>query len=271
MKDLARLLTDTTVYREVSNWSRLRLLATYVSLYLVVGVISVGAYLAFTKPELQNQAHTSWGELVQAWPENLVIQYKNGELSASPSATLQVAYPSNIPREGLPSTLLTLDTKTSERPTNTESLIVVTKTELGTQDSPGSYRWLPLSEVFESNELTFNRSFLNEQTPMAEDFISFSLKAAALFVFVGTAVLLPLVRLAIATVFTLFTPHIFTLFGNSKEWKTVWKVGFVLLPLAELAQVLVSLLTRPHSLHIFWIIWLIMIVLVNFCNPKRIR
>lgn len=247
-------------------------MGTYFFLYVIVGILSTGAYLTLTQPNWQAQGNKTWQELVSAWPEDFTLTYKDETLSASPSSTIKVGYPSGIPlANGLPSSLLTLNTQTTERPTENDSLIVVTSKELGTLEQPGTYHWLPLSQVFEKSELTVDRTFIEEQTPAAQAFISFALKLVAVLVFVSTAFLLPLVRLAVATIFTVFTPSIFRLFDNTKDWKAVWKVGIVLLPLAELAQLIVANLTRPNSLHVFWIIWLLMIVLVNVCNPKRIR
>jgi hypothetical protein len=271
MKNLLRLITDTTVYREISQWSSVRLLGTYFLLYSVVAIATAGSYFAFTQPELQSSAQNAWQNLAASWPENLVLQYKNGELSASPSATIKVAYPEQIPpTEGLPSTLLTLSTETEERPTENDSLIVITKKELGTLEAPGTYQWLSLSEIFESNEMTLNKTFVEEQTPGVHSLITIGTKVLGLLIFIGTAIFLPLIRAAVASLFAFLTPTIFGMFGNSKNWKVAWKVGLILLPLAEAAQLAISTLTRPNSLHIFWIIWLLMIVLVNACNQRKI-
>ncbi len=278
MRDFFRLFSDTSVYREIAFWSKTQTFFTFFLLYFFVGIAQAAQFLLQTKPIWQQQAQETWDNLAEQWPENTTLTYNDGQLQASPSGRITLKYPPTFPEwNTLPKNLVSIDTSVQNKDDfqEKESLLLITAQEMGGFEAPGQYRWISLRDAFPEQEKSdepavFSRETFSTEREHLNDFISLFSSLWAGGIFIMSVTLLPLIRLAIAGIFSLFLPPVFAAFGNTKTQQKVWRVGFLLLPLAEIARLVVNLASQS-SLSIFWILWIGMIVIVNATNQRKIR
>lgn len=270
MKNIFRLLTDTSVYREIPKWSYSHVILVLFLGYLIAATLKTSAYFVQTYAKLQQFGQQNWQQLTARWPESLVFSYSQGTLTASPSAEIKLPYPEGIPTEGLPSTFLTFS-PTDTRPTETESIIIATQKEIGVFETPGNYQWSAYQELAPNESAIFDREKLQSTTPAVEAAWNTTLKILGAGLFFLTLLVLPLGRVLTALLFSIFLPSVFHAFGNTRKWSAIWKIILVTLPIAEIAQGILSFATHQNPLRIFWIIWLGIILVINITNQKKIK
>ncbi len=270
LRVLWQLHTNTSVYRFIVESSRKTIITLLLTYYALFAVASSLLWLTLNGPQLSEKGFSAWKELQNAWPQDLEARYIDGTLSLLPQQKFELPYPAVLTRpEGFPSLLGTVDTSVSEAPGESTSLFFLSSRSL-TAYQDGETTSTPLSEMLPTQDWTVNKQTLQENDGLVRRVLNSFVQLATPFIFLTAFGLVPLVRMLLLVPFAWLSLSLLGLTGNRMNYGRAYRLGLSLLPAAETTQLLLTALYPTLQLHVFWWIWLALLVLISVMNRKQL-
>lgn len=269
-----RSFTDTNVYLR-AGLLPLRLLITYSLLWsMIVAVGHTAHFWLRSVPTLHSTGMMQWEELGTNWPENLELRFENGVWSKTVADDVIVPYPTGFDRpDSWPSTLAVLSSSEPSGSSSPNGSLLVAGPATFAVFSPNR----PDAQVFVWNEvlspdqtLVWNKAVVQSNTPRMEIALRTLLYNLTIGVFVWRAFGVWSLRLIGLVLYAWLAQMLWTFRGRQLAFGTVYKMGLIILPVAEVLMLLWTAfwpsMAAPLS---FWWIWLLVMGLIVLTAPRK--
>jgi hypothetical protein len=224
-------------------------------------------------PLLESQAESAWQELVESWPQNLKLRYADQTWFMTPDEPVRVSYPKAWPRpDGWPEYLLTLLPVEPEAISAIiPSLVVAGPTTLQVrspgQDVPQTLRW---SEILPQQDILLDKGRILEATPQGAVWARLAVEQITLFIFLWKFIGIWILRLLGLLFYTWLAQMLWTLRGRKYKFWSVYKMGLLIVPVAEAVMLIWQTLAPRAPLPLsFWWIWLLILAVIILTAPRK--
>lgn len=269
-----RSVSDTGVYLRAALLPG-KLLITYTlfaSLFIATG--HMVRFRVQDVPVIEKQAAAIWQELADNWPTDLELRYAENRWSIAPEQTVTVEYPQGGQRpEGWPSSLATLSpvdpTELSPLP---PSLIIAGPTTFYVRSAEDSTaQGIAWAEVLPADqEILLTKQVVQDMTPTVAEWTRIGSHQAGYFLLLWWFLGVWLLRLLGLIIYAWLAQALWTLRGRQLRFATVYKMGLLILPVAELMLLIWHSfwpnLNAPLS---FWWIWLLIMAVIVLTAPRK--
>lgn len=247
------------LFSALSKTSRVLSLVVWYALFSLVLTVNFAWRIL---PQWQAGWQKNWQDLRQNWPEDLVVEYRQGKLSVTPQQVVLLPYPAPLDdRAGEPANLARIDTS-AEAENPGDSLLFIQGETITAQSS------LPLTEVLGTTDWRLTKVDLEYLDASVLEGISVLGRGLVAAHFILAWLALLLVRLLGLLLYAWLGQTFFWLTGLRWSYRKVYGVGLVALLPAETVQLLVNLLYQEKALPLFWWAWLAIMGAVAWGNRK---
>lgn len=261
---IVKSLTDLNFYAEILNTQLRFSLKILLLFYLLLGAILAGIFTLKDVPRLQNTLDETRAELIANYPENLVFDWQNEQLSSNWPEPVVVPFPSTLqPLDTAPKNLAIIDTTIDDAPANANSLIYITRSKLFVNSMQGNWTDAELKDLIENESIHIDKTHViqtaESSKTLQNEALSFLPWLAFLLFSIGTFFF----RLLSTLLNALIVQLVFQIMNKKLSYKKVFQLCLHALIPAELIYQ-ISILTFPNlTFPMFGLaFWLIMSLVV---------
>lgn len=267
---------DTRFYRQVNQIGGGRVFMYLLSFYLIWSLLRTAIFVQRTLPQWEAAGLQTWEAVRDQWPEEAQVQYTDGQLALAGRDELTLAFPENVARDyNLPRYLAVVQPQLSEESDQRQdqldalpSLLIFDSHSLWIKRATGNFESLPLSEVWTVNNFTLTRSVLVDNSSLVQGFLRETAVVLVPATFLWFWLIRLSLRLLLLVMMTWLAQPILWLFGWFSSYRTSFRVGLFLLPIAEELSLLLTLFYPDHTLFSFWFLWLSALIVVGWSNRR---
>lgn len=263
-KSLIGSLSDLNYYVEILN-TPLRFSLKFVAwFYLFLGILLTLIFVVKDLPQINSDINATRSELVTNYPDTLVFNWKDGQLSSNAEQPITVSYPSVFPpSERLPKNLALIDTDTDVAPENLNVLFFVNRSKLFINSLQGNWAEVDLVKAIEVQSATIDKTKIVELAESSKETQREAISVLPGLILIKETVGLFLSRIFILLLNSLIIQLIFQILNKPLTYKKVFQLGLHALIPAELLYQYSVLLFPQLGFSMFSLtFWLIMVLII---------